>query len=118
ENGGRAAFFAQQRSSGSGVIVDSSGFIVTNSHVVEGSRDIDVSVADSSDPNRRDAHRHFPARVVGMDKETDLAVLNIDATGLPTLGFRDSDKLKQGQIVFALGSPLGLENTLTVGYIS
>ena len=118
EDGRRAGFFAKQSSSGSGVIVDAAGYIVTNAHVVEGSRDIDVSVADTSDPGRKDAHKHFAARIVGADKETDLAVLKIDADNLPTLSFRDSEKLKQGQIVFALGSPLGLENTLTVGYVS
>jgi serine protease Do len=113
-----AGFFAKQRASGSGVIVDASGYIITNAHVTEGSREIDVSVADTSDPANKDAHRHFAARLVGTDKETDLAVLKIDADHLPTLSFRDSDTLKQGQIVFALGSPLGLENTLTVGYVS
>jgi len=114
----RAGFFAKQWASGSGVIVDAGGYIITNAHVVEGSRDIDISVADTSDPARKDAHKHFAARIVGIDKETDLAVLKIDAENLPTLSFRDSDKLKQGQIVLALGSPLGLENTLTVGYVS
>lgn len=118
ENGGRAAFFAQQQSSGSGVIVDSSGFIITNAHVVEGSRDIDVSVAAAANPRNRENHQHFVGRVVGLDKETDLAVIKIDAEKLPTLRFRDSDNLRQGQIVFALGSPLGLDNTLTVGYVS
>src|ERR1700676_2534071 len=118
EGGTRAGFFAKQSATGSGVIVDASGYIVTNAHVIQGSRDIDVSVADTSDPGRKDAHKHFAARVIGSDKETDLAVLKIDADNLPTLSFRDSDKLKQGQIVFALGSPLGLENTLTVGYVS
>ena len=115
---GRAGFFAQQRGSGSGVIVDPAGFILTNAHVVEGSRDIDVSVADASDAASREMHRHYVAKVVGIDKETDLAVLKIEGANLPTLDFRDSDKLKQGQIVFALGSPLGLDNTLTVGYVS
>src|SRR5579862_4300184 len=118
ENGGRAAFFAQQQSSGSGVIVDSSGFILTNAHVVEGSRNIDVSVADPASPQNRDRHKHFAAKLVGLDKDTDLAVIKIDAANLPTLSFRDSDKLRQGQIVFALGSPLGFDNTLTVGYVS
>ncbi|MGA2712530.1 MAG: trypsin-like peptidase domain-containing protein [Bryobacteraceae bacterium] len=118
EDGRRAGFFARQFASGSGVIVDAAGYIVTNEHVIEGSRDIDVSVADTSDPGRKDAHKHYKARIVGTDKETDLAVLKIDADSLPVLNFRDSDKLKQGQIVFALGSPLGLENTLTVGYVS
>jgi serine protease Do len=118
EDGQRAAYFAKQSASGSGVIVDSSGYIVTNAHVVEGSRDIDVSVPDTSDTTRKGAHKHFAARVVGTDKETDLAVLKIDADHLPVLSFRDSDTIRQGQIVFALGSPLGLENTLTVGYVS
>ena len=113
-----AGLFAKQSASGSGVIVDPSGYIVTNAHVAEGSREIDISVADPSDAAHKDAHRHYPARIVGTDKDTDLAILKIDATNLPTLHFRDSDTLKQGQIVLALGSPLGLENTLTVGFIS
>jgi serine protease Do len=118
EEGRRTGFVSNQRASGSGVIVDAGGYIITNAHVVEGSREIDVSVADSSDPERRDAHKHYAAHVIGTDRETDLAVLKITADHLPTLGFRDSDKLRQGEIVFALGSPLGLENTLTVGYVS
>jgi serine protease Do len=118
DDGRRTGFVANQRASGSGVIVDASGYIVTNAHVVENAREIDVSVADVSDPGNRDAHKHFVGHVVGSDKETDLAVLKIDADHLPTLSFRDSDQLKQGQIVFALGSPLGLENTLTAGYVS
>ena len=91
---------------------------ITNAHVTEASRSIDVSVADTSDPTKTDAHKHYAATVIGTDKETDLAVLKIDATNLPTLSFRNSDTLKQGQLVFALGSPLGLDNTLTVGYVS
>ena len=112
-----AGYFAKESASGSGVILDPSGYIITNAHVAE-SRDISVSVADTSDPSRKDAHKHYPATIVGTDKETDIALLKIDATGLPTLSFRDSDTLKQGEIVFALGSPLGLDNTLTVGYVS
>ena len=113
-----AGVFAKQSASGSGVIVDAAGYIITNAHVVAGSKDIDISVADTSDPSRKDAHKHFAARIIGTDKEIDLAVLKIDAENLPALTFRDSDKLKQGQIVFALGSPLGLEDTLTVGFVS
>ena len=112
-----AGYFAKESASGSGVILDPSGYIITNAHVAE-SRDISVSVADTSDPSRKDAHKHYPATIVGTDKETDIALLKIDATGLPTLSFLDSDTLKQGEIVFALGSPLGLDNTLTVGYVS
>jgi len=114
----QTGFFAKQSASGSGVIVDASGYIVTNAHVIEASRQIDVSVADMSDPTKKDAHKHYAAKVVGTDKETDLAVLKIEADHLPTLSFLDSDTLKQGQLVFALGSPLGLDNTLTVGYVS
>lgn len=121
-DGRRAGFFANQQASGSGVIMDPAGYIITNAHVVNGAREIDVSVVDPSAKNghgaNNDAHKHFAAHIVGADKETDLAVIKIDAENLPTLSFRDSDKLKQGQIVFALGSPLGLEDTLTVGYVS
>ena len=113
----QTGYFAKQSASGSGVIVDPSGYIITNAHVAE-SRDISVSVADTSDPAKKDAHRHYPATIVGIDKETDLAVLKIEAANLPVLTFVDSDTLRQGQIVFALGSPLGLDNTLTVGYVS
>lgn len=114
---GQTGYFAKQSASGSGVIVDASGYIITNAHVAE-SKNINVSVADTSDPTKRDAHKHYPGTIVGIDKETDLAVLKIDAANLPVLSFLDSDTLKQGQIVFALGSPLGLDNTLTVGYVS
>jgi len=117
----RAGFFVNERASGSGVILDPSGYIVTNAHVVDGAREIDVSVSDRSragEQNGDDAHKHLPAKIIGVDRETDLAVIKIDGANLPVLGFRDSDKLRQGQIVFALGSPLGLDNTLTVGYVS
>jgi serine protease Do len=120
DDGRRTGFVANQRASGSGVIVDADGYIVTNANVVEGARDIDVSVSSTAKggDSSLDSHKHYMARIVGTDKETDLAVIKIDAGKLPTLRFRDSDKLRQGQIVFALGSPLGLENTLTVGYVS
>ena len=103
---GQTGYFAKQSASGSGVIVDPSGYIITNAHVAE-SKNINVSVADTSDPTKKDAHKHYPAVIVGIDKETDLAVLKIEATNLPVLTFLDSDTLKQGQIVFALGSPIG-----------
>jgi len=121
-DGKRAGFFANQRASGSGVILDAAGYIMTNAHVVDGARDIDVSVSVVPGANHEigdgDTHKHYTAHTVGVDRETDLALIKIDAANLPTLTFRDSDKLRQGQIVFALGSPLGLENTLTVGYVS
>jgi serine protease Do len=115
--GRRTSLLAQQQSTGSGVVVDAAGYIVTNAHVVDGARSIDVSVIDPSQ-KENDGHRHFAAALVGIDKETDLAVLKVDGSGLPTLQFVDSDKLRQGQVVLALGSPLGLDNSLTVGFIS
>jgi serine protease Do len=106
----RAGYLAESQSKGSGVIVDSSGYIVTNAHVVDGARSIDVSIGED--------HRHFAATIVGLDPYTDLAVLKVAATDLPKLDFANSDAVKQGQIVVALGSPLGLENSLTVGFVS
>ncbi|HUB81780.1 MAG TPA: trypsin-like peptidase domain-containing protein [Bryobacteraceae bacterium] len=108
-------FVAKQSSAGSGVIVDPAGYIVTNAHVVHDARRIEVSVIDQTNGRRK----HFVATTVGMDRETDLAVLKIDATGLPTLSFLpDPQSVKQGQVVVALGSPLGLNNSLTVGFVS
>jgi len=115
----RAGFVADQQVTGSGVIVDPDGYIVTNAHVVIDARHIDVSVLDVRESDRFARHTHFPATTVGLDRETDLAVLKIEATGLPALSFLDdSESLKQGQLVIALGSPLGLDNSLTVGFVS
>jgi len=110
-------FVTNRDVSGSGVIVASDGYIVTNSHVVQDARHIDVSIMTRS-ADQADEHQHFEAKIVGVDRETDLAVLKVDGHNLPSLSFLDSDKLKQGQLVIALGSPLGLENSLTVGYVS
>ncbi len=112
----RTGFVADQRATGSGVIVDPDGYIVTSAHVVIDARHIDVSVTMRGQPAR---HKHFPAATVGLDQETDLAVLKIEAKDLPTLSFlEDSSTLHQGQLVLALGSPLGLDNSLTVGFVS
>ncbi len=114
-----AGFTAEQRTTGSGVIVDSDGYIVTNAHVVIDARHIDISVIDGGQSGQPGKRKHLPATTVGLDRETDLAVLKIEAKGLPTLSFRDdSGTLKQGQLVLALGSPLGLDNSLTVGFVS
>jgi serine protease Do len=118
DDSGRVGLLSNRESSGSGVIVDSDGYIVTNAHVVLGAHHIDVSVTTRATADLPDGHRHFEGKVVGVDRETDLAVLKVDAQKLPVLSFLDSDKLRQGQLVVALGSPLGLENSLTVGYIS
>lgn len=113
--GRKAGFLVEQQAHGSGVIIDPNGYILTNAHVVNGARKIEVGLyADST----KDGMRTLPAKLVGLDRDLDLAVIRIEATGLPALTLLDSDTLKQGQFVMALGSPLGLENTLTVGIVS
>ena len=115
---------APSRGSGSGVIVDPDGYIVTNAHVVEGAHRIQVEIATAGRPS--DLHhsvlqshsRLVPARLIAMDEETDLAVIKIDAKGLPTLDFADSDDVRPGQLVLAFGSPMGLSSTVTLGVIS
>jgi serine protease Do len=111
-------FVSNEEVTGSGVIVDSEGYIITNSHVVAGAHRIDISVMLANPTDQIDDHTHYSAKIVGMDRDSDLALLKIEAQHLPTLAFFDSDKLRQGQVVMALGSPLGLENSLTVGYVS
>jgi serine protease Do len=106
---------AQQRSSGSGILVTSDGFIVTNAHVVEGARRLWVRL--NKEVTGVSTHMQ-DATLVGMDQQTDLAVVKINATGLPFLKFADSGSLNQGQIVLAFGSPLGLENSVSMGVVS
>jgi len=115
----RAGFIANQRATGSGVIVTPDGYIMTNAHVVTDARQIDVSVIEHGQSGAEVKHKHFSATTVGLDRETDLALVKIEAAGLPTLPFlEDSETIKQGQLVLALGSPLGLDNSLTVGFVS
>ena len=94
---------------GSGVIVSPDGYILTNNHVVDGATDVRVTLADK---------REFKARVVGTDPKTDLAVLKIDATDLPTVVIGDSDKVQVGDYALAIGNPFGLGSTVTMGIIS
>jgi len=114
------ALFEPQEAIGAGVILSSDGYIVTNAHVVQGARKIRVRlpglvmhVGDGSQPAGP-----VSATVLGVDRQSDLAVLKIDAKDLPALELADSDKLKQGQVVFAFGSPQGLENSVTMGVVS
>ncbi|HWX54533.1 MAG TPA: trypsin-like peptidase domain-containing protein [Verrucomicrobiae bacterium] len=109
------AVVSQQRSSGSGILISSDGYIVTNAHVVQGARRLQVRLNEAV-PNV-DSHV-LNAKLVGMDRQTDLAVIKIDLTGLPFLTFGDSSNLNQGQIVLAFGSPLGLENSVSMGVVS
>ena len=97
------------QSGGSGVIVNSNGFIVTNNHVVEGATQITVTLSD---------RREFSAKVVGTDPKTDLAVVKIDAKDLPFLKWADYEKLQVGDLALAIGSPFGLSSTVTLGIIS
>jgi len=99
----------KQRSGGSGVIVDKEGYILTNNHVVEGVDKVKVTLNDG---------REFSATMKGQDTRTDLAVLNIKAKDLPVANLGDSDKLEVGEWAIAIGSPFGLEHTVTVGVIS
>ena len=94
---------------GSGVIVNSDGYILTNHHVVDGAIDIKVELTDN---------RTFSAKLVGSDPPSDLAVLKIDAKDLPTLSLGDSDKVRVGDPVLAVGNPLGIGQTVTSGIIS
>jgi serine protease Do len=113
-----------ERSSGSGVIVDPAGYIITNAHVVGLSKHVQVLVAgQQGDPPHptsvlKRAGRLMTANVVGFDRETDLAVLKIEAQNLQAMPFGDSERLHQGQLVFAFGSPYGLENSVSMGIIS
>ncbi len=98
------------RSSGSGVIVDPRGYILTNNHVIENAAEIHVRLSDQ---------RKFPARLVGRDPKTDLAVLKIEAEGpLPVAELGDSDRIRVGQWAIAIGNPFGLDRTVTAGIIS
>jgi serine protease Do len=99
----------KQRSGGSGVIVDREGYILTNNHVVEGADKVKVRLNDG---------REFTAAVKGQDPRTDLAVLQIKSKDLPAASLGDSDKLEVGEWAIAIGSPFGLEHTVTVGVIS
>ena len=99
----------KQRSGGSGVIVDKEGYILTNNHVVEGAEKVKVRLNDG---------REFTATLKGQDSRTDLAVLYIKAKDLPVAALGDSDKLEVGEWAIAIGSPFGLEHTVTVGVIS
>jgi serine protease Do/serine protease DegQ len=100
---------SRQEGMGSGVIVTSDGYILTNNHVVEGADEVKVTLADDRD---------FVAKVIGADPKTDVAVLKIEGEGLPFVTLADSDRLRVGDIVFAVGNPLGVGQTVTMGIVS
>ena len=98
-----------ERAIGSGFIVSPDGYILTNAHVVNGASRVTVKLTD---------RREFPAKVIGLDKRSDVALLKIAATGLPAVRFGDPSKIKPGQWVVSIGSPFGFENTVTAGVVS
>jgi serine protease Do len=121
ENRTQTALIVRQHAVGSGVIVDSTGYIMTNAHVVEGAQRIRVALPLPTDNGRSVAagrRRIFDARLVGTHKETDLALLKIDETDLPTLVLLAQQRPRVGQLVFAIGSPEGLQNSVTMGVVS
>ncbi len=99
----------QQRGVGSGFILSADGYVITNAHVVDGAEEVLVTLTDK---------REFKARTIGSDKRTDVALVKIEAAGLPFVRTGDYSRLKVGEWVIAIGSPFGLENTVTAGIVS
>ncbi len=99
----------QQRGVGSGFILSADGYVMTNAHVVDGADELLVTLTDK---------REFKAKVIGLDKRTDVAVVKIEASGLPAVKLGDVGRLKVGEWVMAIGSPFGLENSVTAGIVS
>jgi serine protease Do/serine protease DegQ len=100
---------SKQEGLGSGVIISADGYILTNNHVIEGADELKVALTDD---------REFTAKVIGTDPKTDVAVIKIEADKLPSLTLADSDKLRVGDVVFAVGNPLGVGQTVTMGIVS
>ncbi len=126
EESNQGTLLTTQRTTGSGVILDPDGYIVTNAHVVSGAIRVQVELPIAADATRevprrsvlRPHGRLVGARVVAIDDETDLAVLKVDVKGLPALALGDSDSLRPGQLVMAFGSPLGLAASVSMGVVS
>ncbi|MFD2520293.1 Do family serine endopeptidase [Emticicia soli] len=99
----------QQESSGSGVIISADGYIATNNHVVEGADELEVVTSD---------HKSFKAKVLGTDPSTDIAVIKVEGANFPAMAFANSDNVKVGEWVLAVGNPFNLESTVTAGIVS
>jgi serine protease Do len=118
-----AALLSRQRSTGSGIILDDNGYIVTNAHVVQNARRIQVRLTMARMRGGRTATfepevKLLDAKLVGMDREMDVAVIKIDRTGLPHLPLGNSDGVRQGELVMAFGNPRGLEGSVSMGIVS
>jgi serine protease Do len=109
-----------ERGAGSGVVVDAAGYILTNAHVVQGAHRVRVDIPRPPEGTSILAarSRSVPAEIVGLDPETDLAVLKVPVSDLPAIEFGDSDRLRAGQLVLAFGSPLGFRSTVSLGVVS
>jgi serine protease Do len=120
EGGGKAAVVTRRQAVGSGVILSADGYIVTNGHVVSNAHRVRVRipVPATAGSLSQPGGNMLQARVVGVDRDTDLAVLKVERTHLPHLTLGDSDSLRQGQLVMAFGNPLGLENSVSMGVVS
>jgi serine protease Do len=122
EDRSQTAFIVRQHAVGSGVIVDPDGYIMTNAHVVEGAQRIRVALpipmGDSGGQVPIGKRRILEAKLIGQHKETDLALLKVDETDLPTLTLMSQERPHVGQLVFAIGSPEGLQNSVTMGVVS
>ena len=120
--GHSVSLFGRQESIGSGVIVDPDGYIVTNAHVVSGAVRIKVAFVGVASPNNPADDpgelESVEAKIVGVDTESDLAVLKVERKGLTALKFMNSDRLRQGDLVLALGAPMGLANSMSLGIVS
>ena len=116
------ALIARQKAIGSGVVVDASGYVMTNAHVVEGARRIrivlPVPLSEGATLEPEGKRRILEAKVIGVHQETDLALLKVEGKSLPFLPLAPTRRVHQGQLVFAVGSPEGLQNTITMGVIS
>ena len=124
DSGNAAAVLSKQRSTGSGVILSADGYIVTNAHVVKGARRVQVRLSEvRRGPGGRGTTiepepKLLDAKVIGSDREMDIAVIKIDRTGLTHLALGDSDAVRQGELVVAFGNPLGLEGSVSMGIVS
>jgi len=118
-----ASLLSKQHSTGSGIVLSEDGYILTNAHVVKGARRIQVRLPSAMEAAGRNVTMQpegklIDAKLVGLDRDIDIAVVKIDRKGLPFLTFGDSNRLHQGELVMAFGSPLGLESSVSMGVVS
>jgi len=121
EEHGKVAVIRRRHAIGSGVVVDPKGYIITNAHVVAGAQEVSVILQSAGAANAAGAtprNRNLKATIAGIDPVSDIAVLKVDATALPTVAFGDYHRVHQGQLVLAFGSPEGLDDTVTMGVVS